>query len=114
MSGVHKEDVQYDVIKIIASALQSGKLSAGEAGEIAAFILERIDDVKTHEQMAEYITELSSKWPMFSNIASVERAEVRKIVEEEVTRGVLTLLEHGKVDHALALVKTMTGEDSKQ
>lgn len=104
----HKKEIETNIVQAIITALEGNGLSKDELPKIADFVLERIDSVKNHDGMVAFLDELSSTWPIFINIASIEKGEVKEKVEDEVTEGVLTLAKSGKIDEAIDLAKTMT------
>ena len=51
---------------------------------------------------------MREKWPVFSTLEEQGEGELQDIVDEEVADGVELLIKHGKLEKALALVKSIT------
>lgn len=102
------DKIQVDILEDIASGLEQGILKEEELPSIADFVLSKIDNIKNHYELDTFLTGLSSKWPIFSNINKIQQGEVREAEDKEETQGILTLLKHGKIEQALNLAKHAT------
>ena len=100
--------IQIDILEVVASGIEKGILKEEELPIIAEFVLNKIDNIKNHYELDPFLTELSSRWPIFSNINKIQEGEVREMEDKEEAQGVLTLLKHGKIDQALSLAKHAT------
>lgn len=108
ISQQHKEEIERKIIESIIVNLEENKLPQEELPIIADFVLGKIDTVKNHDELVIFLTELSTKWPIFTNITSIEKGEVKEKVEDKVAEDVLNLAKSGKIDEAIGLAKTMT------
>ncbi len=103
-----KDVVLNDVVDALILALENGVIKEGDITPIADYVLGRMDDIKSEIEMDQFLSELSTKWPIFSHITSGFQAENKEKADSEVAEGVLTLAQHGKIDEAISLAKTAT------
>jgi hypothetical protein len=103
-----RNKVLNDTLDVIIANLEKNAISEAEIAPIADFILARIDSVNNEIDVTAFLSELSAKWPMFRNIASIQQGENQEKVEGEVAQGVLSLAQSGKIDEALSLAKSVT------
>lgn len=112
LSPQHKIDIEKKVVEAIATALENDILTTEEMPEVSSFILDRSAAISTHDQMLEFLRELSAKWPFFSNILVLESGEVQHKSEEKTSLDVVELTKAGKIEEALSLAKS-ANEQSK-
>lgn len=105
----HKKEIEKQIVEAIITSLDKDNLKTTELPNIANFVLERIDNIKTHNELILFLGELARIWPVFVNLTAIEKGEVKEIKEDEVAQSVLTLAKSGKIDEAINLAKTMTG-----
>ena len=104
----HKEKIERSIVDIIANALDAGQITTEETSAVADFVLDRIDKVTNRQELIEFLGALREKWPVFSTLEEQGEGELQDIVDEEVADGVELLIKHGKLEKALALVKSIT------
>ncbi len=104
------EQAEKDIVECVVLSLENGNIKEEDLPEIGQFVLDKIDLLKTHEELSAFLMELSSKWPIFLNIAKIEKGELQERAESETADSVLTLLKHGKIDDALSLAKSETNK----
>lgn len=104
----HKNRIERAIVETVISALENGNLAESELSQIANFVLEKIDQIKTHDELVIFLSDLSSRWPIFTNLETLEKGEIEEKVEDEVAEGVLTLAQSGKIEEAVNLAKTIT------
>jgi hypothetical protein len=102
-----KNEVEKDIVDVGISELRQSRIKKEELKEIADFTLAQMPFIKTRMDMNKFLEELALKWPIFKEIASMERGEFTKMVENEVYSGALTLLKHGKIDSAIKLTESV-------
>jgi hypothetical protein len=78
----HKKDIERKIMETIISSLESGKLNVEEYDRLAPFILERIEVVKTHDDLLLFLRDLTHQWPIFSFILTIENGEVRRFEDQ--------------------------------
>lgn len=106
----HKEEVQRKIVESIISGLENNLLTKEELPVTADFVLERMDKIASHEELINFVSELSSRWTVFANIAKLEQGEVKEQKEDKITQEVLQLAKSGQIDEAVDLAKTATGK----
>lgn len=104
----HKEKIERQILEIMANALDSGQLTTEDSSVVANFVLDRIDKVANHQELLEFLGVLGEKWPVFSTLKEQGEGKIQDSVNEEVADGVELLIKHGKLEKALALVKSIT------
>ncbi len=102
------KQAEKDIVESVVISLENGNLKEDDLPEIGKFVLDRVDLLKSHQDLADFLAELSSKWPIFLNIAKIEKGELKEKAEEKTANEVLNLLQHGKIDDALSLAKSET------
>lgn len=109
----HKNEIEKKIVETIALSLENNTLQQNELSDIASFVLDRMDQVKNHEELILFLSELSSKWPIFGQIEAIEKGEVKEQKEEQAFQNVLDLAKSGKIDEAVNLAKEATNGDIK-
>lgn len=104
----HKEEVERRIVEAMIRGLEEGKLTTQESSTIAGIVLGRVDTIATQDAMAEFLTELSAKWPIFQPLMQIELGKVRSILEQKIAHDVLQLAHSGNIEEAIKLAKTMT------
>lgn len=103
-----KKRIEREVLEVIIAALESDKLNAEDPSEIAQFLLARINSITNTEQLVDLLKEMTDKWPVFSVLLEQAKGQVQDRVDDEVADGVEMLIKQGKLERALALVKSIT------
>lgn len=103
-----KERVEREVLEIMATALENEQLTVDDPPEISYFLLERINTIKNMTELIGLLQEMTDKWPIFSVLLEQTRGQMQDKVDDEVADGVEMLIKQGKLERALALVKSIT------
>ena len=103
----HKAQVEAQIVEIVAASLENNVLGQEELPVIATFVLDKIDTIKTQDELAVFLAELSGKYPIFKNIAIVEKGILNHEKENVVVKDMLNLAKNGKIDEAIQLAKTI-------
>lgn len=104
----HKDKIERKILEILANALDAGQIENDDAPNVARFVLDRIDKVTNQKDLVAFLGDLSEKWPVFSTLKDQVEGETQDSVDDEVADGVEILIQHGKLEKALALVKSIT------
>lgn len=104
----YKYKVEKDLVDRSLIEYEAGKITDNDLKAIASYVLNSLKNVKTKEDLVNFLRALSVKWPMFSGIASIEEGNYKDLVEDDVYSGVLALAENGKIEEAIKLSRTMT------
>lgn len=108
LSNEQREVVFKRIIDTMLIGIDAGTLEPYELNNISEYVLKRTGELESESQAPLLFEELSDRWPIFSSLLEEEQGKNNEKVESEVSEGAATLLQHGKVDEALALVKTAT------
>ena len=109
-----KKKLEEAIVENMITALEQEKIKEDEMPTISNFVLDGIDAAKSNQDLEKFLEDLANKWEIFKPIFFLKKAEMQKKVEEEVTQGVLLLMEHGKLDHAIKLAQSATHNQDKQ
>ena len=104
----YKSRLQGQIVETMLMSLGNETLTEEEMPDIADFVLTEVAKLGTHEDVMDFLRDLSAKWRIFSSILVLESGEVKERVEDEVAGGVLTLAQHGKIEEAIKLAQSMT------
>lgn len=104
----HKKDIENKIVDRLISALNIDKITELDSSNIAKFVLERIDTIKNEGEMIQFLQQLADSWNIFIPIITMEEHESKRRIENEVAEGVLLLAQHGKVENAIKLAKSVT------
>ena len=108
LSNEQREVVFKKINDIVLMGIDAGALEEYELSDIASYALKRMGELNGDGELPIFYQELADKWPIFSSLLDEEDGRAHEMVENEVSEGASMLLQHGKVDEALALVKTAT------
>lgn len=108
LSQERRDDVEKQIAELVIKGLREGTIQDQDLSPIGKFVLEKIDTLQTEELMVVFLTELSQKWSLFSNILTIEKGKVTDQTENQVAQDVLGLAKEGKIDEAVDLAKTAT------
>lgn len=92
----------------VARALEDGTVTLEQLPEISSYILDNIDTITNHGQLMTFLTELSQKWPVFSNVLTMEQGEVQEKKEDQKIEQVENLIKENKIDEALKVAESAT------
>lgn len=101
----HWEEI---IVETILNAVEKERIKEKDTQPIAQYVLDRIDKVKSDDELTAFIHELSEKWEIFKPVTIMKDSELQERVEDEVAQGVLVLIEHGKIDNAIKLAQSVT------
>lgn len=108
LSQERRDGVEKAIADLVLKGFKEGLIQDEDLSPIGKFVLEKIDTLQTEEQMVAFLTELAKKWPLFSNILTIEKGKVTQNSENQVAQNVLDLAKEGKIDQAVDLAKTAT------
>ena len=108
LSHEQKEDIFKKINDVVLMGIDTGALEEYELSDIAAYALKRTGELEGEGEISVFFQELSDRWPIFNSLLDEEEHKAHERVENEVSEGASMLLQHGKVEEALALVKTAT------
>ncbi len=102
----YKRQIEQQLVEIIASSLTNGSLTEEDLPTIANFAIPNVKQIKNHDQIIGFLSELSIKWPVFGSIALQEEGKLKRHIEAHVAQNVLNLIHHNQVKQAVALANS--------
>lgn len=108
MDAQYKQNIEQQIVDTIAKAVEEQKLIETQLPEISEYVLSKIDQITTHDQLIGFLSHLSLKWPVFQNIAVQEEGKLQKVVESKVAEDVLRLISKGQTNQAIALAQSIS------
>ncbi|MGE5041631.1 MAG: hypothetical protein ACM3IJ_01875 [Candidatus Levyibacteriota bacterium] len=102
----HKKNVEKMIVDAAIDALGAQMIPESELQPIAAFVLGKIDLIKTVEELTEFLKELTAKWSFFLPIERFLEAEVKHEGEKELIDKAEDLVKNGNVNEALEVLKS--------
>ncbi len=106
----HRQKIKRSVIEAMIDALEKENLTESDIPEIGKFVLDRIENINTHDELVKFVGELATKWPIFKHIESAEKVVADRQEEVKVADQVEDLVSRGKIEEALGLAKSATEE----
>lgn len=94
------------------SALENKGMTEEQMGDVSFFVLERIDLIKTQQELIGFLEKLSEKWPIFTGILGITRGEADAIEDKQTVLNVQDLIKQGNLDQAIAVAKEANGGGS--
>lgn len=64
----YKHKIGHQLTHRLAYAIKYREISVIEAPLVSKYILEHIDDIKDHDDLLHFLTDLSHEWPFFSDV----------------------------------------------
>jgi hypothetical protein len=111
LSQEQRGAIENQIAELVIKGLREGLIQEEDLSPIGKFVLEKIDTLQTEEQMVAFLTEMAQKWPLFSNILTIEKGKVSENSENQTAIDVLGLAKEGKIDEAVDLAKSVTAPE---
>lgn len=108
IDSVYRDKVGKDLTFRLTAVMEKEQVSEEESRIIADVILTELDKVQTQEQMLQFLSELSQKWPFFADVLTLEKGAAQTEEEGKETVKVEELIKENKLDEALQTVKAAT------
>lgn len=71
-------DVESRLLQITLGGIKEGTISYDQSQEIAHFVLSKFYEIKTEEELIDFLKKISSQWSVFSELASLEILKTRE------------------------------------
>lgn len=101
----HKKEVGLKIADLIDSGIRQKTITEDEASVLSTYIIENLEKINTHEELMNFLRELSAKNAIFSYLLVTESGEVKEQKDNEVAREAEGLVKNGKIDEALSMIK---------
>lgn len=102
-------EIYQHILNAVITGLEAKEIEAHEAPEIAEYVLDNVEKLQSEVDIHRLYQDLAELWPFLDVLVSEENSENQEKMEGEATEGALALLQHGKVEEAMALVKKANG-----
>lgn len=110
----YKNKIGERLTKVLIDALEAGEISQKEASEVSSYILDNIDKAQDNSQLFDFLTTISNKWSIFSNVLASEQEEISNTKKEEAIGQASSLIEENKIDEAIKVVENATDQDQNK
>jgi hypothetical protein len=104
----YKNKIGERIVRGIAQGLKENKITVEEASVISTYLLENIDKAKDNLRLFNFLEELAKKWPIFSNILTVETGEIKEEKEKEAVKKASNLIQQDKIEEAIKVAEDAT------
>jgi hypothetical protein len=104
LSEEHLLNIKRQIVEIIASGLEDNKITEDEFVTLSDFVIEKVANVKTHDDLLVFLRELTHRWTMFSFLLKIEDGMVKRIEDQKKAEQITELTKLGQYDEALNIV----------
>ncbi len=104
-----KKSVEKMMVDSMIDAVGAGIISEEELTVVSDFILNRIDAIKTEEELVTFLIELSQKWSFFLPIERFIEGEAKEAEDKKSVDKAENLIKNGQIDQALQVLKAAEG-----
>lgn len=108
-----KKEVEKQIVDVCIGGLDNKSLTEDQMGDISFFVLERIDLVKTQEELVEFLEQLAGRWSIFAGMLSIVKGEEKVVQEKIEVENVENLIKSGNIDQALMAAKSAMNQEEK-
>lgn len=108
IDSVYKDKVGKELTLRLTAVMEKEQISEEESRIIADVILTELDKAQTQEQLFQFLSDLSQKWPFFSDVLTLEKGAAKIEEEGKETVKVEELIKENKLDEALEAAKAAT------
>lgn len=103
----YRTNIERRILEILANALESSQITEAESTSVARYILDHLDNVQSHPELVQFLSELAQKWPIFTEVGNTEMARAIEANKSTVTSNMETLIRQGNIQAALDAAKTL-------
>jgi hypothetical protein len=104
----YQEKLEEAIVNMLIDALEKKEIDEDTMSTVSAYVLDHVSSVTDNKSAIIFLEDLVSQWKMFEQLLTIEKAQLQEQVEDEVADGVLLLLQHGKLESAIKLAKSVT------
>lgn len=101
-----KNKIEEQISDILLKEIENDKLTAEDALIITDYCIPKTKAINTEEELLVFLSEISVKWPMFSNLVVFEQGAVKEETKNETVANITDLVNAGNIDEALNLAKS--------
>lgn len=104
----HRYQVEQQIVDATLNEFEKGNFTEDQMREIADFTVSAMKNVQSVQDIYNFLQLLSSRWPIFQNLVTIEGGVMKEASDKQVYSGVLDLAKHGNIEEAVKLAKTAT------
>ena len=82
-NDAYKNKIGERLTRILLDALEKQEITEDEASEISTYILDNINKAKDNTALFDFLTNISTMWPIFSKVLAAEQEEKLNVKKEE-------------------------------
>ena len=101
-----KNQIEERITQVILGEIEKETLTIDQSSEIVNYCLEKIKPVNTQEELLAFLSEISAKWPMFSQLVILEQGKAKEENKEEAVENIVDLVKSGNIDEAVNMAKS--------
>lgn len=103
-----KNQIEQQISDIVLKEIEEERLTKDASLEIIQYCLPKIEALNTQQELLLFLSDLSSKWPVFANLATLEQGKTKEEKSDEVARNIASIAQAGNIDEAVNLAKAVT------
>ena len=103
--AVHKKRLEKDLVDKALREYEDGKITREDLKNIADFTIQEMKKVNSKDDLFSFINAISNKWPIFKNIAIIEKGHQKEEMETKVYSEALDQVHDGNIDNAIEIAK---------
>lgn len=104
----YREKIIAQLTKTMLDSVEEKKLTEGEMSVISGYILDSIDNIKTHQDLTNFLYELSWRWPIFKQVLKVEKGVEKESKDDEKAETIQGLIKENKIEEAIDAAQSAT------
>ena len=109
-NDAYKNKIGERLTRILLDALEKQEITEDEASEISTYILDNINKAKDNAALFDFLTNISTMWPIFSKVLAAEQEEKLNVKKEEAIGQASNLIKENKIDEAIKVVGNATDQ----
>jgi len=99
------KDVENRIVDTLIGSLDKEMIETTEVPHVASYVLDNLYGVTTHDELMQFLRDVSAKWPIFTNLLVVKYGQINQAEENKAASNVLQLAKSGKIEEAVDLAK---------
>lgn len=102
----HRDEIGMQLTRQLGKALREGTLAMDQVPDLVDYILEKLAQIATHEELIKFLMDLNERWSSFDLVLTSEKTHVQKEEDLEKAAEVEQLISEKKLDEALQKANT--------
>lgn len=105
----YKDKIGMHLTERMLKAVEEGELTETEMGVISGYILDNMDNIRTHADLMVFLQGLSQRFRVFKQLFKVEKGIDKESKEDDKAQAIASLIKENKIDEALTAAQNATG-----